>query len=209
MLHVLKGMADIELVGLLTTFNETADRVAMHAVRHDLVEAQARLAGAPLWPVPLPFPCSNSDYEARMYEALESASARGVTHMAFGDLYLEDVRDYRIAMLKGSGIEPLFPIWCGREGTDALAQSMVAAGLRAQLTCVDPKQLSPDFAGRTFDETFLADLPAGVDPCGENGEFHTFCFAGPAFTARIAVETGETVTRDGFVFTDLVGKRAR
>jgi uncharacterized protein (TIGR00290 family) len=203
-LHVLRQQPDVEVVGLLTTFNEAAGRVAMHAVRRELVEAQAVAAGLPLWPIFLPWPCSNAEYEQRMAVAIARARQAGITAVAFGDLFLEDVRNYRIAQLSGTGIEPLFPLWCSPDRTPALARRMLAGGLRAVLTCVDPKQLPEWFVGRPYDEALLADLPAGVDPCGERGEFHTFCFAGPMFAAEIAVRVGETVSRDGFCFVDLV-----
>lgn len=204
LLHVLRQQPGVEVVGLLTTFNEAAGRVAMHAVRRELVEAQAAAAGLPLWPIALPWPCSNAEYEQRMSAALELARGAGVTAIAFGDLFLEDVRNYRIARLSGTGVEPLFPLWCSPDGTPDLARRMLEGGLRAVLTCVDPKQLPEQFVGRPYDEALLADLPSGVDPCGERGEFHTFCFAGPMFAAEIAVRTGVTVSRDGFCFVDLV-----
>jgi len=200
-LHVLRQQPDIEVVGLLTTFNEAADRVAMHAVRRPLVEAQAAAAGLPLWSVRLPWPCSNAAYEERMSAVIGLARKEGVSHVAFGDLFLEDVRNYRIRQLSGTGVEPLFPLW-GSDTPD-LARRMLTAGLRAVLTCVDPKQLAEPFVGRLYDSALLAELPAGVDPCGERGEFHTFCFAGPMFASGIAVQVGETVSRDGFCFADL------
>ncbi len=203
MLHVLRRQAEVELVGLLTTFNEAAGRVAMHAVRRELVQAQATAAQLPLWPVALPWPCSNADYEARMQEVVERARQEGVTHFAFGDLFLQDIRAYRERQLNGTGIEPLFPIWGTPANTAALAREMLAAGLRAVITCVDPKQLDGQFIGRWFDVELLADLPLSVDPCGERGEFHTYCYAGPMFTAPIVVQVGETVLRDGFWFADL------
>ncbi len=207
-LHVLRQQRDLEVVGLLTTFNEAAGRVAMHAVRHALVEEQAAAAALPLWPVPLPFPCSNAEYEERMRAVIGRAQEEGVTHVAFGDLFLEDVREYRIRMLSGTGIEPLFPLWCSPAATPALAQRMVRDGLRAVLTCVDPAQLAQGFVGRLYDAALLAELPDGVDPCGERGEFHTFCFAGPMFASEIAVQAGDAVCRDGFCFIDLAPKRA-
>ncbi|MFQ5683773.1 MAG: ATP-binding protein [Candidatus Binatia bacterium] len=203
-LHVLRQQPEVEVVGLLTTFNEAVNRVAMHAVRRPLVEAQAAMAGLQVWPVPLPFPCSNADYEERMRAVMSRAREEGVTHVAFGDLFLEDVREYRIRMLAGSRIEPLFPLWCSPADTPLLAQKMVRAGLRAVLTCVDAKQLSENFAGRAYDTAFLSDLPPTVDPCGEHGEFHTFCFGGSMFVSEIAIQLGETVSRDGFCFTDLI-----
>jgi uncharacterized protein (TIGR00290 family) len=203
-LHVLRGERDVEVVALLATFNGAADRVAMHGVRRELVEAQAAAARKLLWQVPLPSPCSNAEYEERMSEVIRRARDEGITHVAFGDLYLEDVRDYRVRQLRGTGVEPLFPLWTSPDRTSGLARSMLAAGLRAVLTCVDPKQLAERFVGRLYDAAFLAELPAGVDPCGERGEFHTFCFAGPMFTRDIAVRVGDAVSRDGFRFADLV-----
>ncbi|MCI0330699.1 MAG: adenine nucleotide alpha hydrolase [candidate division Zixibacteria bacterium] len=202
-LHILRQQ-EVEVVALLTTFNEAADRVAMHAVRRALVEAQARAAGLPLWQVPLPWPCSNATYEERMIEVIVRAREEGITHVAFGDLFLQDIRDYRIRQLAGTGVEPLFPLWCSPADTPDLARRMLHGGLRAVLTCVDPKQLSERFVGRTYDAGLLADLPSGVDPCGERGEFHTFCFGGPMFAFEIAAEVGETVSRGGFCFADLV-----
>lgn len=201
-LHLLRKDPDVELVGLLTTLNRAASRVAMHAVRETLLEAQSRAAGLPLHKVYIPQPCSNEDYEAAMAEAIEDAKRDRVTHVAFGDLFLEDIRAYRVDKLAGTGVEPLFPCW-GLD-TTALSQQMVEAGLRAVITSVDPKQLSPGFAGRVYDEAFLADLPDGVDPCGERGEFHSFTFAGPMFDAPIAIAHGEIVERDGFVFADVL-----
>lgn len=200
-LHVLRVRGEVEVVGLLTTLNREAARVAMHAVREELLDAQAEAAGLPLVKVFLPHPCSNDIYEKAMGGAIVQARDAGVTHMAFGDLFLEDVRRYRERMLAGAGIEPLFPLW--GEPTGRLAERMVAAGLRAHLTCVDPAQLSGTFAGRTFDESLLKDLPEQVDPCGERGEFHTFAHAGPMFDRPIPIVPGEVVTRDGFVFADL------
>lgn len=202
-LHALRRRDDLEVVGLLTTFNEAVDRVAMHAVRRELVEAQAAAAGLPLFPIMLPHPCSNDVYERRMRAAVAEARANGVTHMAFGDLFLADVREYRERRLEGTGIEPLFPIWTTAEDTPDLARRMLAAGFEAVLTCVDPKQLDVCFLGRRYDASLLAELPAEVDPCGERGEFHTFCFRCPEFSREIPVTTGETVERDGFRFTDL------
>lgn len=202
-LHALRRQG-VDVVGLLTSFNEAADRVSMHAVRRALVEAQAHAAGLPLWPLELPWPCSNEDYDARMAAMLERARRERVTHVAFGDLFLADIRDYRIRQMTGTGIEPLFPLWCSAEATPALARQMLDGGVRAVLTCVDPRQLPASFAGRAYDAALLGDLPPGVDPCGERGEFHTFCFAGPMFASDIGVTTGEIVTRDGFCFADLL-----
>ncbi|WP_243304187.1 hypothetical protein [Geothrix oryzisoli] len=200
-LHVLRQASEVEVVGLLTTTNAAFDRVAMHGVRASLLEAQAEATGLPLWKVPLPWPCPNEAYEALMAEACARAVAEGIGAMAFGDLFLEDVRDYRIQKLAGTGLRPLFPIW--NSDTAALAQAMVAAGLKATLTCVDPRALDPSFAGRAFDAQLLADLPAPVDPCGERGEFHTFAWDGPMFRHPVPVRRGEVVERDGFVFADL------
>jgi diphthamide synthase (EF-2-diphthine--ammonia ligase) len=202
-LRVLRQSGDLEVVGLLTTFNEAFDRVAMHAVRRGLVEAQAVAAGLPLHPVRLPYPCTNEAYEAVMGAAIAEAKGSGITHMAFGDLFLEDVRDYRVRLLGGTGVEPLFPIWGLPTDTPGLAKRMLSGGLKAVLTCVDPKQLGQEFLGREYDEGLLADLPAGVDPCGERGEFHTFCYRCPDFKEDIPVNVGEVVHREGFWFADL------
>jgi uncharacterized protein (TIGR00290 family) len=201
-LHVLREQAEVEVVGLLTTINEAFDRVAMHAVRTALLRAQADAADLPLWPVLIPWPCSNAEYEAAMNAAMARARADGITHVAFGDLFLEDVRRYREERLAPTGIAPLFPIW--GTPTDALARTMIAAGLRARLTCVDPKSLEARFAGREFDAALLAELPESVDPCGERGEFHTFTYDGPMFCRPVPIRTGEVVTREGFVFADLL-----
>lgn len=201
-LYMLRQMPNVELLALLTTFNRAADRVAMHAVRRRLVIAQAEQIGLPLWPVELPWPCSNQDYECLMRGLCERAVNEGATHVAFGDLYLEDVRAYREKQLQQTGLAPLFPLW--KLPTRELAQDMIRAGVRAKLTCVDPKQLDRNFAGREFDGTLLADLPVQVDACGENGEFHTFVYDGPAFRNPVPVQGGEIVERDGFVFADLV-----
>jgi uncharacterized protein (TIGR00290 family) len=202
-LHRLRQQRSADIVSLLSTFNEAFDRVAMHGVRRALVEAQARAAGLPLCPVFLPWPCSNEIYERRLREVLHAARGRGSTHVAFGDLFLEDVRDYRVRLLAGSGLEPLFPLWCTPDSTPGLAREMLSAGLQAVLTCVDPKQISADFAGRPFDARLLDDLPPNADPCGERGEFHTFCHAGPMFSCDISVSTGAIVNRDGFCFADV------
>lgn len=193
---------NVEVVALLTTFNEAFDRVAMHGTRRSLIEAQAEAAGLPLLPVQLPWPCSNQDYEAIMSEALQTMRADfNPTHIAFGDLYLEDVRDYRSKQMADTGIDLLFPIW-GQKTSD-LARTMVATGLKATLTCVNPKQIPPDFVGREFDNALLDALPEEVDPCGENGEFHSFVHAGPMFKHDLKVATGEVVERDGFWFADV------
>lgn len=201
-LHVSRLKGDVEIVALLTTVNSTHGRVAMHAVRESLLEEQAASAGLPLVKVPIPWPCPNDQYEQAMGHAMAQARAEGVTHMVFGDLFLEDIRKYRVEKLSACGMTPLFPIW--RLDTAGLAREMVAAGLRAYLTCVDPKQLDPRFVGRVFDARLLAELPAGVDPCGEKGEFHTYAFAGPMFRAPISASVGEVVERDGFFFADVL-----
>ena len=203
MLHVLNQQHPGCAAGLLTTTNKTFDRVAMHAVRREMLEAQAAAAGLPLHVVPLPWPCSNEQYEAIMGEAVAGFVRDGYTHAAFGDLFLEDVRQYRESRLAGSGLTPLFPIWKTKSTAD-LAREMIAAGLRARITCVNPKKLDGSFAGRVFDHSFVDDLPAGVDPCGENGEFHSFAYAGPMFRYPIPTQLGDIVERDGYVFADVL-----
>ena len=203
-LHLLRQQTGLEIAGLLTTFNESADRVAMHAVRRDLVGAQASAADLSLRAIDLPAPCTNAEYEERMRAAIERARAEGITHIAFGDLFLEDIRAYRERQLAGTGIDPLFPLWGKPSDTPALAWRMLDAGLEAVLTCVDAKQLDGRFVGRRFDRALLDELPGGVDPCGERGEFHTFCHAGPMFAAPIPVRVGEIVVKDGFHFADLL-----
>src|SRR5215467_13432006 len=190
-LHVLREEGKLEVVGLLTTVNEQSDRVAMHAVRTELLRAQAASVGVPLWPVPIPSPCSNAEYEERMASALARAKEAGIGVIAFGDLFLEDIRRYREEKLATVEVSPVFPIW--GVPTDALAREMIAAGLRARITCVDPKQLSGSFAGREFDQDLLAALPASVDPCGERGEFHTFAYDGPMFSRPVPVRSGEVL----------------
>ncbi len=202
MVHVLRQRGDVELGAVLTTVNETYRRVAMHAVRVELLQAQAEALGLPLWQVPIPSPCPNDVYERAMAEAVRRAVAEGFTHMAFGDLFLEDIRRYREERLAGTGLTPIFPLF-GID-TTGLARTMVDGGLRARLTCVDPRAIDRRFAGREFDATLLDELPASVDPCGERGEFHSFAYAGPMFSRPIAVTPGEVVERDGFVFQDLV-----
>jgi len=199
-LHLLQQQADIELVGLLTTLNSEFQRVAMHGTRRSVLEAQAAAAQLPLWTVPLPWPCSNEVYEQLMSEVCARAVAEHVDAIAFGDLFLPDVRAYREQQLKPTGLEPLFPLW--EIPTAELARTMIAGGLRARLACVDTNQLAASFAGREFDAALLAELPPQIDPCGERGEFHTCVYGGPMFTATLAIETGEIVNRDGFVFAD-------
>ena len=200
-LHVLRAQG-IEPAALLTTINEAAGRVAMHGVRRELLELQAEAAGIRLWPVPLPWPCTNDDYEARMAEACRQAVAEGFDTIAFGDLFLRDVREYRERQLAGSGLTPLFPLW--QRPTPALAREMIDAGVRARLSCIDSKALAAGFAGREFDRALLDDLPPAVDPCGENGEFHTFAYAGPMFRRPLRIASGETRDIGGFVYADLL-----
>jgi len=203
-LHVVRERGELDVVALLTTVNRTHNRVAMHAVRESLLEAQAAAAGLPLVVVPIPSPCPNEEYERAMAAAMDRAQSEGVTQMIFGDLFLEDVRRYREKQLAKCGITPVFPLW--GIPTRRLAGEMMAGGLRSFLTCVDPRQLDKSFAGREWNAALLADLPPAADPCGENGEFHTFACAGPMFREPIAVRRGEIVERDGFVFADLVGQ---
>ena len=203
-LHVLNRTHPGAVAALLTTVNEAVDRVAMHAVRRDVLAAQARMAGLPLRIVPIPHPCPNDVYEARMATAVADAVADGFTHVAFGDLFLEDVRRYREEKLAGSGLTPLFPLF-GAD-TVSLAREMVASGLGARITCVNPAVLDRSFAGREFNEALLRELPETVDPCGERGEFHTFAYRGPMFAKPIPIESGIVVERDGFVFADLVAR---
>ena len=201
-LHVLRGLNDVDVVGLFTTVNEKYDRVAMHAVRSSLLRRQADCVHLPMQVIPIPYPCSDDEYAAVMTEFIEKAAALDVECMAFGDLFLPDVRKYREKMLGGTGLEPIFPLW-GAD-TDKLAEEMIAAGVRAVITCIDPKKLPPDFAGRTYDKKFLADLPDGIDPCGEGGEFHSFVFDAPTFTQPIEVSVGRPERHDGFIFADVV-----
>jgi uncharacterized protein (TIGR00290 family) len=193
---------DVEIAGLLTTLTRVYDRVAMHGVRRELLVRQAEATGLPLWPVELPSPCTNAEYEAALAAALARARADGITHIVFGDLFLEDIRAYREQQLAALGLACVFPLW-GRD-TTRLARDMVDSGLRAKLACIDPRHLDRSYAGRTYDASLLADLPAAVDPCGERGEFHTFATHGTMFSTPIEVSVGEIVDRDGFVFADLV-----
>jgi uncharacterized protein (TIGR00290 family) len=202
MIHVLRHTPGIELGGLLTTVNASAQRVAMHAVRVELLETQAASLGLPLRQIPIPSPCPNEVYERAMAEAVREAVDAGFTHVAFGDLFLEDIRAYREAQLAGTGLTPLFPLF-GAD-TASLAREMTTAGLRARITCVDPRALDRRFAGREFDAALLGELPATIDPCGERGEFHTFAYAGPMFRCPVNIESGVVVERDGFTFADVL-----
>lgn len=199
-LHLLRQQPDIEIVGLLTTINAQFDRVAMHGTRRAVLEVQAAAARLPLWQIPLPWPCSNEIYEQQMSQACQRAIAERVSAIAFGDLFLQDIRAYREAQLQPTGLEPLFPLW--NIPTNELAPQMISGGLRAKVVCVDSRQLEPSFAGREFNAEFLRDLPPGVDPCGENGEFHSCAYAGPMFSSPVPLEQGETVNRDGFIYSD-------
>jgi uncharacterized protein (TIGR00290 family) len=201
-LDAARGRDDLDVVGLLTTVNSTADRVAMHAVRRTLLEQQAESLGLPLHVLDLPWPCPNERYEQLMTEAIETARKEGIERMVFGDLFLADIRTYREQMLAGTGIEPVFPLW--ERPTPALAREMIARGVRAVITCVDPAQAPRELAGRWYDEALIDALPSTVDPCGENGEFHTFVVDGPGFSHRLEIELGEIVERDGFVFADVL-----
>ena len=201
-LHVVHAREDIEVVGLLTTVNRTFDRVAMHAVRRELLEAQAAAVGLPLITVEIPADCDHGTYEAAMRSAIATARDEGVQAIVFGDLFLDDIRRYREQQLAGSGLQLLFPLW-GRP-TNALSTDMLASGVVAHVACVDPRLVSPRLAGRTWDSAFIAELPPGADPCGENGEFHTFVSAGPMFSRRLSIVTGEIVNREGFTFADVL-----
>ena len=200
-LHLLRQRDEVEIAALITTFNKSADRVAMHGVRRELVREQARMVGLPLWEIELPWPCPNQEYESLMANICRRAAEEGFNGMAFGDLFLRDIRAYREKQLAGTGLEAVFPLW--NFPTAELAQEMIASGLRAKLTCIDMRKLNPGFAGRDFDTALLQDLPAGVDPCGENGEFHTFVYEAPVFSQPIAAKCGDIVERDGFVFADV------
>jgi len=201
-LHTLRSDERYEVAGLVTTINESADRVAMHAVRTELLRTQARAARLPLWELAIPSPCSNEQYESVLRAAIARAEEEAIDCFAFGDLFLEDIRAYREKQLAATKLTPIFPLW-GRD-TRELAREMISGGLRARITCVDPRALSASFAGREFDQALLNDLPADVDPCGERGEFHTFAYCGPMFAAPLSIASGVVVERDGFVFADLL-----
>lgn len=201
-LYALRQSAEFEVVGLLTTVNTHFQRVAMHGTRKSLLEAQARVARLPLWEIPLPWPCSNDIYEAAMAAACDSAVANGILGIVFGDLFLADVRRYREDRLRGTGLNPVFPLW--GQNTRHLVEEMIDGGLRARIVCVDPRKIPSEFAGRDLDRELLRALPQTVDPCGENGEFHTFAYAGPMFQEPIPIEDGERIERDGFVYADVL-----
>lgn len=203
-LHRLRSDAGVEVVGLLTAFTAGGERVSVHGVPRRCVEAQAEAAGLPLVDVIVPERCPNDVYESAMRAVLAGARARGATHVAFGDLFLEDIRAYRRKLLQGTGLEPLFPAWCGEQGTAALAERMLAGGLRAFLTCVDTTQLDGGYAGRAFDAALLRELPANVDPCAERGEFHTFCTDGPAFSRAVKAVPGARRDEGRFAFAEVV-----
>jgi uncharacterized protein (TIGR00290 family) len=201
-LHLLSQRTDLRVVAIVTTFNSAANRVAIHAVRRSLVQTQAERIGLPLWPVELPWPCTNANYEDLMRPVSQRALAEGITAVAFGDLFLQDIREYRERQLQGTGLDPLFPVW--RIPTGQLAREMIATGVKAKITCVDPSKLDKSYAGRDYNPMFLEDLPETVDPCGENGEFHTFVYDAPVFSHPIHVQTGEIIEHNGFVLADLV-----
>jgi diphthamide synthase (EF-2-diphthine--ammonia ligase) len=201
-LHEVRRAGTYDVVGALTTITETFGRVSIHGLREELLMAQLDAAGLSANIARIPYPCPNEAYESAMGAAMDRAKADGVTHVIFGDLFLEDVRAYREDKLAPTGIEPVFPLW--HLPTDALAKDMIASGVEAHLVCVDGKKLPPTFAGRRFDLNLLADLPPGIDPCGENGEFHSFVAAGPMLSRRVPVEVGVTVERDGFAYADLL-----
>ncbi|QHS53116.1 adenine nucleotide alpha hydrolase [Edaphobacter sp. 12200R-103] len=201
-LHLLRQQPDIHVAALFTTFNSAANRVAMHAVRRALVHEQAEAVGLPLWSVELPWPCTNVEYEERLSAVLARAREERFDAIAFGDLFLEDIRAYRVKQLEESGLEPLFPVW--GIPTGQLSREMIAAGVKAKIACVDQSKLGCSFAGHDWDAGLLSALPPGIDPCGENGEFHTFVVESPVFARAFAVRTGELVERDGFAFVDLL-----
>ncbi|MCJ7524029.1 MAG: adenine nucleotide alpha hydrolase [Candidatus Aminicenantes bacterium] len=201
-LHVLRRQPDINVVGLFCTVNQEFERVAMHAVRIELLHQQAQNIGLPVQLIPIPHPCGDAEYGRIMKSFVGQTKQQGIECFAFGDIFLEDVRKYREANLSASGITPIFPLW--GMATGKLSREMVKGGLRAIITCIDPKHLSADFAGQEYGNSFLERIPANIDPCGENGEFHTFAYDGPMFIKPAHISIGETVSRDGFVFTDLL-----
>jgi uncharacterized protein (TIGR00290 family) len=203
-LHILLHQPDIEIVGLFSTVNKKFERVAMHAVRTELLYQQAISLDLPIEIIPIPYPCSNVQYEAAMNGFIKKAKQSKIECFAFGDLFLKDVRKYREDNLAGTGITPIFPIW--GKNTTILSKEMIDNGLKSIITCVNPKQLSPDFAGKEYDGSFLEQIPENVDPCGERGEFHSFVYGGPMFKNEIKIQIGETISRDGFVFTDILSK---
>ena len=201
-LHVLQREPHVDVAGLFCTVNKEFDRVAMHAVRVELLQQQAKSVGLPLYMIRIPYPCSNDEYDEAMASFIDEAKKENIECFAFGDLFLEDVRRYREERLKETGIMPIFPVW--GIPTKELSRKMVASGLKAVITCVDPRFLAREFSAREYNGSFLDDIPEGVDPCGENGEFHSFAFNGPMFQNPIEILLGETVHRDGFVFTDIL-----
>ena len=200
-LHRVLRSKEFEIICLLTTVTDQFHRISMHGVREELLDAQAHSMGYPIEKITIPYPCPNQVYEEKMAKSLSAWKSKGVRHVIFGDLFLEDIRNYREQKLSQADMTPVFPLW--KEDTGRLAREMLKVGFRAVVTCVDPKKMAPKFAGNLFDETFLRNIPPDVDPCGENGEFHTFVYDGPIFNQPIPVRVGETVTRDGFTFTDL------
>lgn len=205
-LHLLRSEAEVEVAGLFTTVNEDLGRVTVHAVRASLLEAQAKQAGLPLHKIAIPHPCPNSVYEATIARFVAQARRGGVTHIAFGDLFLEDIRRYRERQFAGSGVELLFPLW--GQPTRTLAEEMTAHGLLAWIVCVDVKQAPREWAGRIFDPRFVAAIPGGIDPCGERGEFHTFAFDGPMFAAPVGSRIGAVTEREGFIYADVLSSAA-
>lgn len=201
-LHTARQLGEVEIIGIMTTVTSVYDRISMHGVRRCLLQAQAEALGLPLYSVEIPAPCSNQEYETRMREAMQVAQAQGVSHIVFGDLFLEDLKEYRENNLAQVGMQGYFPLW--KRDTRTLAQEMIQDGLKAHLTCLDPGKMPLFLAGHAFDAILIAALPESVDPCGENGEFHSFVWDGPMFKHPVPVQVGETVERDGFVFTDLL-----
>ena len=200
-LYKLQQDPTVEIIGLFSTVNSEFDRVAMHGVRVELLKRQAESIGLPIELIEIPYPCSNEEYEKVMSAFVEQAKAKDIECFAFGDLYLEDIRQYRVDKLQNTGIDPIFPVW--GIPTETLSKDMIASGLRTIITCIDPRKISKEFAGREYSKDFISDLPDGVDPCGENGEFHSFVFDGPMFSKSIDIKVGEVVQRDGFIFADV------